>query len=93
MSEWTAGSYDFGLVRSSGFLSGRSEPEKPRIFCPLKQGGMNCGAKCIGDECAYSDGAGCLRTCPAPNPGKKCPLPYNKTCDMNCGFYKEDHDE
>lgn len=92
-SDYAAGSHDFGLMRSSGCLSGRSEPEKPRIFCPLKSGGVGRGVECIGDKCAYSDGAGCLKTCPTPNPGKRCPLPCNVACDTDCGFYKEDHDK
>lgn len=92
-SDYAAGSHDFGLMRSSGFLSGRSGPEKPYIFCPLKKSGMAGGAECSGDRCAYSDGAGCLRTCPTPNIGKLCPLPCNVTCDTSCGFYKEERDE
>ena len=95
MSKYTSyaeGAYNLGLVRAVTDVHIPAEP-KPRIFCPLKKSGMAGGAECSGERCAYSGGAGCLRTCPTPNIGKLCPLPCNVTCDTSCGFYKEEHDE
>ena len=91
-TDYAEGAYNMGLVRVGADVHIPAEPKR-RIFCPLKKSGMAGGAECSGERCAYSDGAGCLRTCPTPNIGKLCPLPCNVTCDTSCGFYKEERGE
>lgn len=79
--------YNYGMTVTS-MPKGLPEPKPPKIFCPLKKGGLSSGTECMGDKCAYFGEYVCMRVCVSPNVGKVCPMPYGKECNENCGFNK-----